>query len=241
MNKDGTLMKEFWTNILLPVLENEIIVNWIAPIVTSLIVLAIPVIFSKMLRRYNNVKKVNETNKKIINAIRPFIIQQIDINLQSVVNIRDAIIKESQLKDREVYSIEDIQNKLLLDIAETRYLKEQEKQNLMNFTYKVFSSNIKLKKSIDRESIKIKNEAKRRVSLIVEIITIVISAVTGAIIANKDVYYKENILYILSIFTIATIVSVEYLQLIIGRNEYISFVDDFISFISEILNRKKRK
>lgn len=231
-------MKEFWLNIILPFLENEIVVNWIAPIVTSLIVLAIPVIISKMLRSYNNVKKINETNKKIINTIRPFIIQQIDINLQSIVNIRDAIIKESQLKDKEVYSIEDIQNKLLLDIAETRYLKEQEKQNLMNFTYKVFSSNVKLKKSI-AENVKIKNRMKKKKIFIIELVTVLIASITGILIESNDINYQENPLFIICIAIIIGIFAIEYLQLLIGNSEYTLFAYDMVNTVNRILNRKK--
>ncbi len=231
-------MNEFWNNIILPFLENEIVVNWIAPIITSLIVLAIPVIISKMVRNYNNVKNVNETNKKIISAIRPFIIQQIDINLQSIVNIREAILKESKLKDREIYSIEDIQNKLLLDIAETRYLKEQEKQNLMNFTYKVFSSNVKLKESID-ENVKIKNKMKRKKILTIELVTLLIAGTIGMIIENNDTNYKENPLFIISIAIIIIIFVIEYVELLIGKSEYTLFTQDASNTMNRILNKMK--
>lgn len=114
-------MKKFFEEIILPFLRNDIVNNWIAPIITGLILLAIPVVLSRI-KKNKEVKRINE---KIIDAIKPFIIQQIGIDLQTIVNIRTSIIKDSEIDNRKVYGIDDIKNKLILDIAETRYLNEQ--------------------------------------------------------------------------------------------------------------------
>ena len=46
-------MYNIYKNIVQPILTNEIIVNWIAPIITGLLVVAIPIFLSKFIRNKN--------------------------------------------------------------------------------------------------------------------------------------------------------------------------------------------
>ena len=71
---------QFYDTILKPILENQIIVDWIAPIITGLILLVLPPLITNNIRNKNLIKNINLVNNKIIDIIRPFIIQRIDIN-----------------------------------------------------------------------------------------------------------------------------------------------------------------
>lgn len=220
----------------MPFLENEIVVNWVAPIFTDLVSFVLPIIVVGIVRGFKKVKSVKEANEKIINAIRPFIIQQINIEIQTVEKIRTAILKEAQLKEKDVYSLEEIQNKLILDISETRYLKEQEKQNLIDFTYKVFSGNIKSKKSKDS-----KNEnSKKIVNFLIELLAILVLSIIGVIIKNNDDNYLDNPFYIMSIVVIACIFAIEYLELLIGKSEHIFLTEGLIQQINKIIDKKNK-
>lgn len=124
--------------ILKPILTNQIIIDWIAPIITGLIVLLIPAIITRGIKNRNLLKNINDINNKIINTIRPFIIQRIEINSHFISDLRKAIIKENRIKEKYIFNEIEIRNKILLDISETRFLKENEKQDLIQFTYEMF-------------------------------------------------------------------------------------------------------
>ena len=129
---------QFYEVFIKPILTNQIVVDWIAPIITSLICIAVPTILTKFFKSKSLIKSINMVNNKIIDTIRPFIIQRIEISSDFISSIRIAIIKESNIKEKNIYTELEIRNKLLLDISETRFLKEEEKRDLIEFTYKVF-------------------------------------------------------------------------------------------------------
>ena len=54
-------------------LENNIVINWLAPVVTTVLATIILRILSIGKKR----KKINEANKKYIDAIRPYVIKSI--------------------------------------------------------------------------------------------------------------------------------------------------------------------
>ena len=120
-------MVNFYETLLKPILTNQIIVDWISPIITGLIIVIIPALIAKFFKNKNLIKNINFVNNKIIDTIRPFIIQRIEIDSKFISNIRNAIIKENNIKEKYIYNELDIRNKLLLDISETRFLKENEK------------------------------------------------------------------------------------------------------------------
>lgn len=229
-------MKKFFEEIILPFLRNDIVINWIAPIITGLILLAIPVVLSRI-KKNKEVKRINE---KIIDAIKPFIIQQIGIDLQTIVNIRTSIIKDSEIDNRKVYGIDDIKNKLILDIAETRYLNEQEKLNLVNFIYKVFVSNVDIKDMLlEEEEEKNKNVRKRIIT--VELFVIIISCAGIIVIKQNDQSFQENPLFILLVLALVSVAVIEYVYLLLGSNHYIYIVDEIIKNFISSLNIKNNK
>ncbi len=124
--------------IIKPILINQIIIDWIAPIITGLLVLLIPTIITRVIKNRNLLRNIKDINDKIINTVRPFIIQRIEINSHLISDLRKSIIKENGIKEKYIFNEIEIRNKILLDISETRFLKENEKQDLINFTYQIF-------------------------------------------------------------------------------------------------------
>ena len=61
-------MGKIWNEIIIPFLTNDIAVNWIAPIFTGIILLAIPVIISKIINKIENKKEIDRVN--ILNATK---------------------------------------------------------------------------------------------------------------------------------------------------------------------------
>ena len=124
------LIKEF--------LANQIIVNWIAPIITGLIVIAIPTGLAKIIRIRSDRKKVNDANNRYLDCVRPYIIQKIDISPKLISDLRCVVVDESDLKNKYVYSEIQLRNKLIMDITESKYINESNKHELIRFTYKIF-------------------------------------------------------------------------------------------------------
>lgn len=119
-------------------LKNEIVINWIAPIITGLIVIAIPAIAIKIFRFKKDEKAIKRANQRFIDSIIPFIIQKISINYSYISDVRNVVIEESGLKDKYVYSEISLRNKLIMDISESKYIDEENKNELIDFTYNTF-------------------------------------------------------------------------------------------------------
>ena len=96
-------MNYIYQAILEPILTNQIIVDWIAPIITGLIVLLIPAIVTRVIKNRNLLRNIKDINSKIINTIRPFIIQRIEISSHFISDLRKAIIKENGIKEKYVF------------------------------------------------------------------------------------------------------------------------------------------
>ena len=118
------------------ILSNSIIIGWVAPIVTG-VLLAIIVRF--VLERNKSKElllRIEKANENYTNAIRPFIIQKIPINKALIGDIKKAVIKKYALKESMIYSEEELKSKILLDVADTRFLTEESKCDLIEFAYK---------------------------------------------------------------------------------------------------------
>lgn len=146
-------MKEIYENVIKPILINEIVVNWIAPIITGILVIAIPAIVLKFFRFRKDTKKINNVNDRFINSIRPYIIEKIKISSNLIIDIRRAIIMDSNIKERFVLSEIDLRNKLIMDINESKYIDEVNKKELIDFTYEIFKDFEKENELIDNKEI----------------------------------------------------------------------------------------
>lgn len=156
-------MKEIYENVIKPILINEIVVNWIAPIITGILVIAIPAIVLKFFRLRKDTKKINNVNDRFINSVRPYIIEKIKISSNLIIDIRRAIIMDSNIKERFVLSEIDLRNKLIMDINESKYIDEVNKKELIDFTYEIFKDFEKENELIDNKEISIR---ERKVNIL---------------------------------------------------------------------------
>ena len=185
-------------SVLLELLKNEIIVNWIAPIITGLIITGISSLIVKIFKDKRDEKIINTANERFVRTILPFIIQKIECEETYISDIRSVIVKESRLKDKYVYQEIELRNKLIMDISESKYINEENKKELIEFTYKIF------KRYEKKEENKIKEEKplKKNFNMItIILILLIVIAETMIIIINildtGTVRPEENILYII--------------------------------------------
>lgn len=116
-------------------LRNDIIINWIAPIIGSCIVVIAIKLFLDRNKSKTVISIINIANNRFIDAIRPFFIQEIEINMNIVNNIRNAIKREYCADDNMLYTIEQLEEQIILDISETKYLTEERKKELIHNVY----------------------------------------------------------------------------------------------------------
>lgn len=121
-------------------LRNGVLLNWIAPILGT-IVGAIAV--KLLLDRYKSksvISIINVANNRFIDAIRPFFIEEIEIDMKVVINIRNAIKREYCADDDMIYTFEQLEEQIILDISETKYLSEERKKQLIHNVYAKFDN-----------------------------------------------------------------------------------------------------
>ncbi len=127
-------MLEFFANFL----HNDIVTNWIAPIIGTIIaVLAVRL----LIERYKGksvISIIKLANNRFIDAVRPFFIQEIEINMKIINNIRNAIKREYCADDNMLYTVEQLEEQIILDISETKYLTEERKTELIHNVYNKF-------------------------------------------------------------------------------------------------------
>lgn len=108
-------------------LTNNIVIAWIAPIVTAVIATVIIKAFS--VRKKN--KEIKEANQRYADLIRPYVIQKIKIDEVIIHGIRNAISVEMSVPEKYMYSDSLLMNMLIYDITTTRFLTEQGKNELI--------------------------------------------------------------------------------------------------------------
>lgn len=182
--------------------KNDIVINWIAPIVTGLIVVAVPTIIVKVFRLKRDERTVKTANQRYLNLVMPFIIQKIKISSSYITDIRNVILQETNLKDKYLYSELDLRNKLIADISETKYIDEKNKIELINFTYEVFNS-LENRSNILLDT---ENDSKRTAAKIIlditssPLILLILSQliiVLVTIFDKREIKMEENILIML--------------------------------------------
>ncbi|MBP1755741.1 MAG: hypothetical protein H6Q59_2139 [Firmicutes bacterium] len=119
-------------------LRNDIMINWIAPIIGTVIVVIAIKLFMDRYQSKTVISIINVANNRFIDAIRPFFIQEIEINMKIVNNIRNAIKREYCADDNMLYTMEQLEEQIILDISETKYLTEERKKELIHNVYSKF-------------------------------------------------------------------------------------------------------
>lgn len=118
---------------------DEIIKIWIAPTITAIVAAILSLIIEKVVFKLNDNIKIKKVNNQMIEHIEPFIIQQIFIKLEDIKKIRSAIILENDIKEYKVYSIKELRDVLILNVSNTKYLKEEEKNKLFKLINNIFT------------------------------------------------------------------------------------------------------
>lgn len=166
-------------------LTNQIVINWIAPIITGLMVVAIPAFLIRIFQSRKDKRKVDDANKRYLNSIRPYIIQKINIDKRFISDVRKVIIKESYIREKYIYTEIELRNKLILDITEDNYINEVDKKELFDFTYDAFKGFSEEQTNSKEVS---KNKAKAFMIIDKYIIVLIVSLIICTIIqmTSKD-------------------------------------------------------
>lgn len=123
-------------------LENQIVQAWIAPIIIAIIMglggYGIN-IFRKKRKAEKSIDTYSAAEEKLIDIIRPFFIQELDLDSNVIEAARKGIVQEFRLDDDLFIGMEKIRNILILDILRTRFIKEEDKKRLIDKTYLIFN------------------------------------------------------------------------------------------------------
>jgi uncharacterized integral membrane protein len=175
-------------------LKNEIAINWVAPFVVT----SIPALFFKLVsdrqKSKNIISTIKVANRRFVDVVRPFFIQEITLNIKMLEDIRKAILIEYSIEDNMLYSLQQLKEMIILDIAETRFLTEDKKDVLINCVYREFeklkSEDLKSEKIIDEKYNEVINrEHKKLRNVSITLLMFIYIIVIFAII----IYYKGNV------------------------------------------------
>lgn len=121
-------------------LRNGVLLNWIAPILGTIIgAIGIKLLIDRY-KSKSVISIINIANNRFVDAIRPFFIEEIEIDMKIVINIRNAIKREYCADDDMIYTIEQLKEQIILDISETKYLSEERKKQLIHNVYLKFDN-----------------------------------------------------------------------------------------------------
>ncbi|WP_238948845.1 hypothetical protein [Clostridium sp. YIM B02569] len=137
---------------------------WVAPTVTAIIAALIVAFVTVLIKKRNAVGYINTISaaeEKLLEILRPFFIQELELTQEVLIDLRRAIIKEYKLKDEKFISIKEIKEAIILDILRTRFIKEDDKKRLVESTYITFG---KYKESITEEKNKLMYEDELKVN-----------------------------------------------------------------------------
>ena len=253
-------MLEFLKNYVLEFLKNDIVVNWIAPIITSLVVIIITTTAVKFFRNKKDEKTVEDANKRYVETVMPFIIQKINCIPSFFTDVRNVIVNESRLKEKYVYTEIELRNKIIVSISESEYIDEKNKEELIEFTYEQF-------KGIEHDPQKeMKNKGKEekdtlwnKVSLLINspIILFVVSQILTLLVyafSPADVKPEDNLLIAMPLLLSLVSICLIVLQIIDKifrsnvtnkKNDYYDLYsfhyDDFKNLYFKINNTKRKK
>lgn len=168
--------------------ENTLVISWIAPIITGVIVVVLTSIIGRILTIWWKgrafVRKRDGANEKYVNNILPYMIQELEINSQILYSIKSAIASEYQIAEKYLYSNEEIKNYIVLSISNTRFITEINKLKLINSVISFFDLIGEEKNIIEVD----KDNKKRGIEKKYPLLSLISSLVFLAVIyiANPD-------------------------------------------------------
>lgn len=144
--------------------ESTIVISWIAPVITGVIVVIITSIAGKIIsiwwKNRAFIRKVEVANEKYVNNILPYMIQEIDLNKEVLHRIKSAISLAYQIDIKYMYTNQQICNQIILSISDTRFMTECNKARLIDNVISVFNgiedyvektSIVEKKKNLDKK------------------------------------------------------------------------------------------
>lgn len=183
--------------------RNDIMINWIAPIIGTIIVVIAIKLFMERNKSKTVIGIINIANNRFIDAIRPFFIQEIEIDMKLINNIRNAIKREYCADDNMLYTIEQLEEQIILDISETKYLTEERKKELIHNVYIKFDElkNEVQEKHTEEQTELIKSEINRLKSSNSRLLILFILVIMMTIILLINYFYTLDFsnLYLLII------------------------------------------
>lgn len=229
-------------------LTNQIVINWIAPIITGLIVVAIPAFLIRVFQLRKDKRKVEDANQRYLNSIRPYIIQKLNIDKRLISDVRKVIIKESCIKEKYIYTEIELRDKLILDITEDNYINEKDKKDLSDFTYEVFSE-FNTAQNTGKEILESKTKTKSFMFIDKYVIILIISLIICTIIQmnNRDGLDLNNnmtfgLSYITAFFSLCIVLLSYFNKSFKSRVSNETFKEKFINlFFEEIEIKDKQK
>ena len=122
---------------------NTLVISWIAPIITGVVVVILTTIVGKFItiwwKSREFIRKRDDANQKYINNIIPYMIQEMEINSRILSSIKSAIAAEYQIAEKYLYTNEEIRDNIVLSISNTRFVAETNKLSLINNVIQVFN------------------------------------------------------------------------------------------------------
>jgi hypothetical protein len=218
-------------------LRNDIMINWIVPIIGTIIVLIAIKLFMDRYRSKTIISIINIANNRFIDAIRPFFIQEIEINMKLVHNIRNAIKREYCAEDNMLYTIEQLEEQIILDISETKYLTEERKKELIHNVYDKFDAlkNEVVEQHPEEQTELIKSEIGRLKSSNSRLFVLFILVIMMTIILLFNYFYTLDFsnLYLLIIILPLIMFLVEMITDNMAQNKKHSMKKEEIRFQSD--------
>lgn len=184
-------------------LRNDIMINWIAPLIGTFIVVIAIKLFMDRYKSKTVISIINISNNRFIDAVRPFFIQEIEINMKLINNIRNAIKREYCADDNMLYTIEQLEEQIILDISETKYLTEERKKELIHNVYNKFDDlkNEEIENHKEEQTELIKSEINKLKSSNTRLLVLFILVIMMTIILLINYFYTLDFsnLYLLII------------------------------------------
>lgn len=199
-------------------LTNNLIVIWIAPIVTGLILAIILKVFS-----INKSKKeIKRANLEYKNAILPYVLQKINIGESVLHAIRDAISKETGIPKKHLYSDHELMNMLIYDITKTRFSTEEGKKELIDHICNMFSFDKDRDEDIEKGKEKHSNNLMAKLSAGIGVFGIVCTLIIYFYDpqATQDTYGTAAVLFSLLLIISVISFSVTFLSMPIVSDYY---------------------
>lgn len=141
-------------------LENNIVVNWLAPVVTTLVATVLIRIFTIEKKQ----KKINYANGKYVDAIKPYMVQKFELNIEILYSIKNAISIETGVSKKDLYSTKTLKDILIYNVSTTQFITDAEKVEIIQHIINLF---LEIEVSKTKEIERSKNKNKKIIILMI--------------------------------------------------------------------------